>query len=626
MNLISVDSVSRIRSGRTLFNNISFGIDEGEKLALIGINGCGKSTLLRILAGEEEIDGGTISRNRECRIAYLHQHDDFNREDTILEHILNRDSPLMKTVRDYEKAADRLAKEESREIHDHYDKLLAEMDRLGCWELESRINSLLTELGIENRHLKMGTLSGGMLKKVAIVHALVAGGDLLFLDEPTNHLDIDTIIWLQDYLKKSSMAVVLVTHDRYFLDELCTGILEIDNETLYRYEGNYTRYLQSKAQREAVERREQERINTILRREMEWLKRGPRARTGKDRGRKNRVYDMMDRQTSEEIESAEFSVSQRRLGKRVVDLINISKSFDGREVIPSFSYKFRKGERIGIVGPNGSGKSTFLNLLTERLPGDSGSVNKGVNTHFGYFDQLTARMPDEMKVLEYLKDQADLIKTDEGSSYTPAQLLERFLFPKSLHFTALSDLSGGEKRRLYLISIILQNPNFLILDEPTNDFDIQTLSLIEDFLMEYSGCLMVVSHDRYFLDRVTDFLFIFDGTGHIRGFAGNYSEYRQFLDEEKREEKKKVQQEKPSTRVRTEKKKKAGYKEIEEFKQIEKEIESMEEEKSELEDFFASAAPDPDKMAGAHRRYSELERELETKMERWEELAELMDS
>jgi len=626
MNLISVDSISRVRSGSTLFDNISFGIEEGEKLALIGVNGCGKSTLLRILAGEEEIDGGTISRNRECRIAYLHQHDDYDGEQTILEHILNRDSPLMSTVREYEKAADRLTKEDSREVHDLYDKLLAEMDRLGCWELESRINSLLTELGIENRHLKMGTLSGGMLKKVAIVHALVAGGDLLFLDEPTNHLDIDTIVWLQDYLKKSSMAVVLVTHDRYFLDELCTGILEIDNESLYRYEGNYSRYLQSKAQREAVERREQERLNTVLRREMEWLKRGPRARTGKDKGRKNRVYDMMDQQTSEEVQSAEFSVSERRLGKRIVDLVNISKSFGGKEVIPPFSYKFRKGERIGVVGPNGSGKSTFLNLLTERLPSDSGSVNKGVNTHFGYFDQLTARMPGEMKVLEYLKDQADLLKGDDGTTYTPAQLLERFLFPKSLHFTALSDLSGGEKRRLYLISIILTNPNFLILDEPTNDFDIQTLSLIEDFLMEYSGCLIVVSLDRYFLDRVTDFLFIFDGSGHIRGFAGNYSEYSLYLEEEKREEKKKVQQEKAPTRVRTEKKKKAGFKEKEEFKKIEAEIEALESEKSELESFFASAAPEPEKMAGAHRRYGEIDIELEAKMERWEELAELMDS
>ncbi|MBN2657245.1 MAG: ABC-F family ATP-binding cassette domain-containing protein [Spirochaetales bacterium] len=626
MNLISVDSVTRIRSGRTLLDNISFGIDEGEKLALIGINGCGKSTLLRILAGEEEIDGGTISRNRECRIAYLHQHDDFDRDHSIIEHILNRDSPLMRTVRDYEKAAERLAVDDGQEAHDRYDRLQAEMERLGCWELESRINSLLTELGIDNRHLKMGTLSGGMLKKVAIVHAFVAGGDLLFLDEPTNHLDIDTIVWLQDYLKKSSMAVVLVTHDRYFLDELCTGILEIDNESLYRYDGNYSRYLQSRAVREAVEKREQERLNTILKREMEWLQRGPRARTGKDRGRKNRVFDMMDRQTSEEVQSAEFSVYQRRLGKRVVDLINISKSFGGREVIPPFSYKFRRGERIGIVGPNGSGKSTFLNLLTERLSSDSGSVNRGINTHFGYFDQLTAQMPGDMKVLEYLKDKAELIKSDDGTTYTPAQLLERFLFPKSLHFTALSDLSGGEKRRLYLISIILQNPNFLILDEPTNDFDIRTLSLIEDFLMEYTGCLIVVSHDRYFLDRVTDFLFIFDGTGHIRGFAGNYSEYRQFLEEEKREEKKQIQQEKASTRVRTEKKKKAGFREKEEFSRIESEIESLEEEKISLENYFASAAPDPDKMAEAHRRYGMIETDLEIKMNRWEELAELMDS
>lgn len=626
MNLISIDSVSRIQSGRTLFDNISFGIDEGEKLALIGVNGCGKSTLLRILAGEEEIEGGTVSRNRQCRIAYLHQKDVFNKDHTILEHILQGDTPLIRTVKEYEKVSSRLADEENREVHDLYDRLLAEMENLGCWELESRVNSLLTELGIKETQQKMGELSGGMLKKVALVQALVAGGDLLFLDEPTNHLDIQTIEWLQDYLKKSSMAVVLVTHDRYFLDELCTGILEIDDQSLFRYEGNYSRYLQSKAQRETVQRREQERLNTILKKEMEWLKRGPRARAGKDRGRKNRLFNMMDQQTSEDIQSAQFSVSERRLGKRVVDLINVSRSFDSRIVIKPFSYKFRRGERIGIVGPNGSGKSTFLNLLTERLSTDTGSVNKGVNTHFGYFDQLTGKMPDHMKVLEYLKETASLIKTDDGSSFSPAQLLERFLFPPSLHFTALSDLSGGEKRCLYLINIILSNPNFLILDEPTNDFDIQTLSLLEDFLLDYKGCLIVVSHDRYFLDRVTDFLFIFDGSGNIRGFTGNYSDYHSFLVEEKSIQKKVRQQEKTSTRVRTEKKKKATFREKEEFGDLEEEIESLELEKKELEAFFTTIEPDPGKMAQAHKRYSKIDILLDKKISRWEELANLMDS
>ncbi len=625
MNYISVDTISKTVNGNFLFKDISFGIHEGDKLALIGVNGCGKSTLLRILAGEEEVDSGVISQNRECRFSTLRQKSTFSDKDTILEHILSGDSPLMSTVREYEFLVDQMAIEENDEIHKRFEHIMSEMDRLECWELESRVSSLLSELGISDKRAHMSTLSGGMLKKVALVQSLVSDGNLIFLDEPTNHLDIDTIIWLQDYLQKSTRAIVIVTHDRYFLDRICTGILEIDNQRLYKYDGNYSEFLKQKALRESIEKREQNRLNTVLRREFEWLKRGPRARTGKDKGRKNRIVDMMDQQTSEEQQSAEFSVSDRRLGKKVLDLINISKSFGDNQVIKSFNYKFRKGERIGIVGPNGSGKSTLLNVLTEKLESDSGSVTKGLHTVFGYFDQMTEKMPDQMKVLEYLKETAEIVKLDDGSSHTPAQLLERFLFPKSLHFTALSDLSGGEKRRLYLIKIILTNPNFLILDEPTNDFDIQTLSLIEDFLLDYGGCLLVVSHDRYFLDRIVDFLFIFDGDGGIKGFPGNYSQYREYLLSEEKVQKENLRKNKPSTKVKTEKERKASFKEKKEFESLEGEIVSLEEEKIELEGLFSNSGMNPEQIADAHIRYNTIEKDLPEKMERWEYLAELMD-
>ncbi|MDA3811309.1 MAG: ABC-F family ATP-binding cassette domain-containing protein [Spirochaetaceae bacterium] len=624
MNLISVDTISKTVSSKILFSNISFGVNEGDKLALIGVTGCGKSTLLRILSGEDDVDNGTISRNRETNFSILKQKNLFNKDESILEHILSGDSPLIQTVKTYESIVDQMSIIDNEDIHSQFDKIMIEMDRLNCWELESRVTSLLSELGINDKRSLMSTLSGGMLKKVAIVQALVSEGDLIFLDEPTNHLDIETIEWLQDYLYKSNKAIIIVTHDRYFLDTICTGILEIDNEKLFKYDGNYSCFLERKALRESIEKKEQSRLDTILRREFEWLKRGPRARTGKDKGRKNRIIDMTDQKTSEEQQSAEFSVNERRLGKKVLDLVNISKSYDNKEVIKPFSYKFRKGERIGIVGPNGSGKSTFLNLITEKIISESGSVTRGINTIFGYFDQLTEKMAPQMKVLEYLKETAEILKLNDGSAFTPAQLLERFLFPKSLHFSELANLSGGEKRRLYLIKIILSNPNFLILDEPTNDFDIQTLSLIEDFLLEYQGCLLVVSHDRYFLDRVIDFLFIFDGDGNINGFPGNYSQYREFVISEQRTEKENIKKNKSDSRVKTIKEKKASFKEKEEFFILEKDIEKLEEEKENLEVLFSSDAL-PEKITKAHIRYSAIDKELQIKMERWEELAEFMD-
>lgn len=617
MNLLSIEKLSIKESNKELINNVSFGIDEGDKLALVGINGCGKSTLLRVIAELKKDYEGNISRNNELKISYLHQKIDFNPNHTIIEHILDSQGSVLDTIRDYYSCLDKMAHGE--DVHDLLDELTHKMDSLSAWEIESKIKSILGELGINNTDLKMSSLSGGMLKKTALAHALVQDYNLLLLDEPTNHLDIDTIKWLQNYLVKSNKALVLVTHDRYFLDNITTRIFEIDDKNIFSYNGNYSYFIEKKQERKEAEERSQNRLANILRREKEWLQRGPKARTSKDRGRINRAYDMMDQVKSQEVASSTFSISNRRLGKKVLVLKNISKSFKNTRIINPFNYTFKRGERIGIVGENGSGKTTFLNLLTNTIETDSGCVDKGLNTHIGYFDQMGRELPGDSTVMAYLKDIANVITLEDGRKITPSQFLELFLFPKSLFYTPISDISGGEKKRLYLISILLTNPNFLILDEPTNDFDIQTLTLLEDFLIDYPGCLIVVSHDRFFLDKVVDFLFIFDGKGNIKGFAGNYADYEVYIKALKKEEKK--QKTKGVKQVKRETRKGLSFKEQKEFDELEPEIEQIETEIDELEKSFTESLS-PEVIADNNIRYNQLKEKLESKYQRWEELGE----
>lgn len=615
MNLISINNLSLIESDKELINNVSFGIDSEDKVALVGINGCGKSTLLRVLSGIKNEYGGTIAKNNQLKISYLHQNIEYNKDHTIIEHILDSNGSIMDCIKDYHKCLESmgLGKDES----ENFERLSHEMERLDAWEIESRIKSILGELGINDETLKMSQLSGGMLKKTALAHALIQDYNLLLLDEPTNHLDIETINWLQEYLKKSSKALILVTHDRYFLDNITTKIIEIDEKSIYTYSGNYTYFLEKKQERKESEEKEQDRLTNILRREKEWLARGPKARTSKDKGRINRAYDMMDRVKSQEVASSEFSITDRRLGKKILELKNISKSFGNRKIINSFNYTFKKGERIGIIGDNGSGKTTFLNLITGVLQSDTGTVDLGINTHIGYFDQMGKELPGDITVMNYLKDIANVITLDDGRRLTPTQFLELFLFPKSLFHTPICEISGGERKRLYLISILLKNPNFLVLDEPTNDFDIQTLSLLEDFLTDYSGCLIVVSHDRFFLDKTVDFLLIFDGSGNIQGFAGSYSDYREYKDEQIKESKR--NKDKGKKEVNREKKHGLTFKEKSEFESLEGEIESLEESIEKLEQSFLTTT-DPELMAENTKHYNKLKEELEFKYERWEEL------
>ncbi|EMG22306.1 ABC transporter, ATP-binding protein, partial [Leptospira interrogans serovar Copenhageni str. LT2050] len=527
MNLISVDKISKEIGSKVLLNQISFGINEGEKIGILGINGSGKTTLLKMLAGIEVPDNGQILRNKILKIAVLSQSPSFDSNHTILEHIFSGQSPILKTIRSYESICERLGSGDS-EVEKEYNRLMQEMDRLGAWELESWFRSILKELEILDLNVKMGSLSGGMLKKVVLVQTLIEESNLLVLDEPTNHLDVETILWLQDYLVETKKAILLVTHDRYFLEEVTDRILELESGNLNSFPGNFGFYLEKKAEAEVIREKTEQKEKQFLKKELEWLRRQPKARGTKQKGRTDRALEVLNRKKSGKEIVLDFSVSGKRLGKKILELKNVRKSYH-KPIIYGFSYTFKNGERIGIVGPNGAGKSTLLDMIVGREKPDSGDVSVGMNTNFGYFDQVSKELSGDMRVIEYIKKECGMsIKMNDDRVLSAADMLELFLFDTRLQGGYIKNLSGGEKRRLYLVSILMTNPNFLILDEPTNDLDIRTLSVLEEFLAEFDGCVLVVSHDRYFMDRTVDYLFTFQGEGIVEKFPGNYSEYLEY--------------------------------------------------------------------------------------------------
>jgi ABC transport system ATP-binding/permease protein len=622
MNLVSVDNISKIQGNKKLFENISFGVDENQKIALIGVNGCGKTTLLKIIYGTEKIDNGIISKNKETRISFLEQIPVFNPDDTIIEHIFDSKHSLVALIKKYEelcaKMGTNISEKEERELQ----SVMEEMDKNNAWEYEHKIKSVLAELEIEDLFLKMENLSGGMLKKVSLAQCLISDANLLIMDEPTNHLDLKTIKFLQDFLTNTEKAIIIVTHDRYFLDEVCNTIIEIDRKSITRFEGNYSFYLEKKSEIENNLMREDDRVENILRKELEWYKRQPKARTTKSKSRMDSIDDMIKHEKFSKAGDVEISISGKRLGKKILEVTDIEKSFGGRRLIKPFTYLFKQNEKIGIIGPNGSGKTTFLNILTGKINPDSGIVDKGINTVFGYFTQNKEEFDPEMRIIDYVKKTADFITLNDGKVVTAAKMLERFLFPSSSHYNTIGNLSGGEKRRLYLLNILMANPNFLILDEPTNDLDIKTLSILENFLNDFEGCLIVVTHDRYFMNRVVDSLLVFDESGIIKGFPGNYSDFILY-EENQKTEKKEIKEVKEQYQKEDSEKKKLSFKEKKELEEIEKEIEKLESEKKDLDIKFSSGEYDSDKLKNWTIRYEMIEKILTEKISRWEYLANI---
>ena len=675
MNLLSISNLSKIGREKPLFTAVTFGLQEGEKAALIGRNGCGKSTLLNTIAGLLPADEGSVVINKDAGISFLPQNPLYKAEDTIRQHIFKSESQKLKVIRQYLEICNNLNEKNQNE----YDQILIKMDQQDLWNYESQISSILTRLGITDMSKKMGELSGGMIKKVALAQVLVEDTKLLLLDEPTNHLDISTITWLQNYLATTKRSVLMVTHDRYFLDAVCTNIYELARNKLKLYQGNYSQYLEKKEIEMEIEANAERRIESVLRFEREWLLRGPCARGTKIKARIQRDQQLINREKFQTEKGYTFEVKGKRLGGKVLELKGISKNYAKAShvsqqnyqalenanlsasnqknqkqipVIKNFSYVFTKGQKIGIFGDNGSGKSTLLNIITGNLEPDSGSIDIGVNTKFGYYTQNPQFKDTNITVLEYIKETAEHMKLNQGGNEVSAsKFLEEFGFEGKIQYSPLSSLSGGERKRLYLVRLLLENPNFLILDEPTNDFDIFTMNILEQFLMKYQGCLLLVSHDRYFMDKCVDSLFILEDNGDISGFVGKCSEYLELREEKMREAKLNKGGESlplagrvsernsvvsgserttpsngannstncPVTPQKQEKKK-LSFKEQKEFEELDKEIPALEEEAKKLEAQMASS--DFSVVQKASQRYKEISTLLEKKYQRWEELSE----
>lgn len=619
MNIISAENVTHFGGDKKLFENIAFGVHEGDKIAIVGLNGCGKSSFLDLIADKNYPQSGLVTKNRSCTIHYAEQDPSFNSCDTIAEHLFKSDFPHITLIKKYELCCENLKSSYSETLQKELDSLTEEMDALNAWQYEGEIRAVLSAFGLKDLTQKMGELSGGMVKKISLAQAVIANPDLLILDEPTNHLDIDSILWLQEYLIKKVKTLLMVTHDRYFLESVCNSIWEIAHTSLFQYAGNFTAYLEKKAEFEEAELRREQKIKSLLKKEIEWMHRTPCARGTKQKARIDRVYDMMEHKGLSNNETVTMTISGRRLGKKVLEVKKLTKNYDGKSLIKSFSYIFKKGQRIGIVGPNGSGKTTFINLLTGNLQADQGTRDSGINTHFGIFNQTQEDLDPNQTLIAHIKEIAEVISLDDGSTITAGQLLERFLFPKKAHYTTIEKLSGGEQRRLQLCATLMQNPNFLIFDEPTNNLDIYTLETLEDFLLDYSGTLLVISHDRFFLDKVIDTLFVLGEDDGIFEFPSGYSDYLEWRGTQTKQ-KQKTKKTTPEKSQSQPKKQKRTWKEETELKKIIKEIEDLESETEKIEQSFAENTALGEELKKQTIRYKEIEELLSVKMNRWEEL------
>lgn len=633
MNILSAERISKSYSEKILFNEVSLGINDGEKIGLIGVNGTGKTTFLKVIAGVEKPDTGRIIVGNNISIEYLSQNPFFESGVTVLQQVFKGNSPVMTLLREYERVLARIETEPGNEqLSKRLLALTQSMDSLQAWTVESEAKSVLTKLGITDFEADVGTLSGGQKKRVAMATALINPAGLLILDEPTNHLDNNTVDWLEKYLNSRKGALLMVTHDRYFLGRVCNRIIELDNGRLFSYQANYDKYLEMKLEREELEQSSEKKRQNLFRKELAWIRQGAQARSTKQKARVERFEKLKEERGSAAGENVEIKAGASRLGRKIIELEHVSKNFDNTEIIKDFSYILLRDDRIGIIGPNGAGKSTLLKLIAGTLDPDSGCVDTGETVKTGFFTQENDEMNEKLRVIEYIREAAEYINTEEGP-VTASQMLEKFLFPPAVQWTPISKLSGGEKRRLYLLRVLMGSPNILLLDEPTNDLDIQTLTILEDYLDDFPGAVIVVSHDRYFLDRVADRIFYLDGSGEVQRFEGNYTDYSgqiQRISEAVNEAALKVNAKEDKIAQTAELKKdrpvKFSYREQKEFDQIDDRIAGLEKELQEVKRCIEAAASDFQKLQELLDRQAMLEEQLNEAMDRWVYLNELAEA
>jgi len=620
VNYLSVENISKSFGERTLFENISFGINKDQKIAFIAKNGSGKTTIMSIINGLDEPDTGQVVLRKGIKMAFLSQNNNLQDELTIEESIFASDNETLKVIEAYEKAL------ENPEDEEAYQKAFDGMDQHNAWDFETQYKQILFKLKLEDFKLKVKNLSGGQKKRLSLAIILINRPDLLILDEPTNHLDLEMIEWLETYFAKENITLFMVTHDRFFLERVCNEIIELDNGKLYQYKGNYSYYLEKKEERIASENSSVDKAQNLFVKELEWMRRQPKARTTKSKSRQDDFYDIKEKAQSRRKENkVELEINMERMGSKIIELHKISKKFKDHVIMDNFSFDFQRGERIGIIGKNGTGKSTFLNLLTGTLPLDSGKVVMGETIKVGYYTQSGINPKPGQRVIDVIKEYGEFIPLMKGKLISASQLLERFLFDSKKQYDFVDRLSGGELKRLYLCTVLIQNPNFLILDEPTNDLDIVTLNVLESFLLDYPGCLLVVSHDRYFMDKIVDHLFIFRGDGVVEDFPGNYSDFRAYEDsadvaqkEENKAEKKDWKQNNPTGNL--------TFNEQKEYQKIEREIKDLEVQKIAIEQLFSDGKVEESKVLSKAKELENLINKMESKEERWFALSAKMEA
>ena len=620
MNLLSVENISKAFGERVILENISFGINKDQKIAFIAKNGTGKTTLLNIMAGKDLPDSGQVVFRKGIHIGFLSQNPYFDEELTVEETIFAADNPILRLIQAYEHALEHPENEVA------YQKAFEQMELHNAWDFETQYKQILFRLKLDNLSLKVKNLSGGQKKRLALANVLISKPDLLILDEPTNHLDLEMIEWLEQYFAKENLTLFIVTHDRYFLERVCNEILELDGGELFSYKGNYSYFLEKKEQRLAQEQASVEKAKNLYVKELDWMRRQPKARTTKSKSRIDDFYKIKEAAHKRRKEhTVQLEINMERLGSKTVEFHNVCKSFDKLTILDKFSYNFLRGERVGIIGKNGTGKSTFLNLLTGALPPDSGKIIVGDTIKFGYYTQEGIEVLQGQKVIEVIQKYGDYIPLLKGRTLSAGQLLERFLFDRKKQYDYVEKLSGGELKRLYLCTVLIQNPNFLILDEPTNDLDIVTLNVLEDFLLDYPGCLVVVSHDRYFMDKIVDHLFVFRGQGEVEDFPGNYTDYRVY--EESTPPAEDVPKKETTKNTwRKDANKGLSFNEQKEYNRLEKEIAQLEEKKTAIEAAFAEGNLTNDEIQSQSVALQETLVALEEKTERWFELTERLDN